>query len=129
MQGPWSAPLIPNPEFKDDPKLYVVPEIGYVGFELWQVKSGSIFDNIMLTHDLEEALQFAKDTWGKSIEGEKAMKEKQDVRAPLYFSLCGTTRALGFAVQAFLACCWSLCIRYLWFHGNWCDAGRGGGSF
>lgn len=75
--------MIANPEFKDDPKLYVVPEIKYVGFELWQVKAGSIFDNIMLTHDLDEALQFAKDTWGKTIEGEKAMKAKADVRSQL----------------------------------------------
>ena len=81
MQGQWKAPMIPNKDFKDDPKLYVVPEIKYVGFELWQVRAGSIFDNIMLTHDLDEALQFAKDTWGKSIEAEKAMKAKQDVRA------------------------------------------------
>lgn len=78
--------MITNPEFKDDPKLYVVPEIKYVAFELWQVKAGSIFDNIMLTHDLDEALQFAKDTWGKTIEAEKAMKAKQDVRSIFLFS-------------------------------------------
>jgi calreticulin len=71
--------MIDNPEFKDDPKLYVMPPIKYVGFELWQVKSGSIFDNIMLTDSVDEALKFAKETWGKSIEGEKAMKKKQDV--------------------------------------------------
>lgn len=84
-KGPWKAPMIPNKEFKDDPKLYVVPEIKYVGFELWQVKAGSIFDNIMLTHNLDEALQFAKDTWGKTIEAEKAMKAEQDAKEEATF--------------------------------------------
>lgn len=80
MQGIWSAPLIPNPDFKDDPALYKLPPIKYVGFELWQVKAGSIFDNIMVTDSLDEALAFAKETWGKSIEGEKEMKAKIEVR-------------------------------------------------
>jgi calreticulin len=61
-----------------------VPEIKYIGFELWQVKAGSIFDNVMLTHSLDEAMQFAKDTWGKTIEGEKEMKAQADVCSYCY---------------------------------------------
>lgn len=80
--------MIPNPEYKENPNLYKMPEIKYVGFELWQVKAGSIFDNIMLTNSLDEAMEFAKETWGKSIEGEKAMKAKQDVRALLVLLSC-----------------------------------------
>lgn len=34
-----------------------------------QVKSGSLFDNILVADDLETALQFARDTWGKTKEG------------------------------------------------------------
>ena len=51
-----------------------------MAFELWQVKAGSVFDNVMLTDSKNEALQFARDTWGKQIEGEKAMKAKIEVR-------------------------------------------------
>ena len=75
LQGVWSAPEIDNPEFKEDKELYKRGKIGYVGFELWQVKSGTIFDNIILTDSKDEALAFAKETWGKNIEGEKKMKE------------------------------------------------------
>lgn len=80
MQGVWSAPQIPNPNFVDDADLYKLPPLKYVAFELWQVKAGTIFDNIMVTDSLDEALQFAKDTWGKNTEAEKAMFEKVSVR-------------------------------------------------
>ena len=72
--------MIDNPEYKEDQALYKRPLIKFVGFELWQVKSGTIFDNIILTDSKDEAMKFAKDTWGKSIEKEKEMKEKIEVR-------------------------------------------------
>lgn len=75
-KGIWVAPDIDNPDFKDDPKLYLQKDIKYIGFELWQVKSGSIFDNIILTDDLATAKKFAEDTWGKLKEGEKSMFDK-----------------------------------------------------
>jgi len=75
-KGKWIAPEIPNPEYFHDDMLYHHPAMKLVGFELWQVKSGSIFDNIFIGDDLEEALQFGRDTFGKSKAGEKAMFEE-----------------------------------------------------
>ncbi|CAA0827278.1 Calreticulin-1 [Striga hermonthica] len=71
-KGKWKAPMIDNPEFKDDPDLYVFPNLKYVGIELWQVKSGTLFDNILITDDPEYAKQVAEDTWGKQKDAEKA---------------------------------------------------------
>ncbi|XP_078428319.1 calreticulin-like [Wolffia australiana] len=71
-KGKWKAPLIDNPEFKDDPEIYVFNNLQYVGFELWQVKSGTIFDNILITDDPEYALKAAEETWGKLKDAEKA---------------------------------------------------------
>lgn len=72
-KGIWEAPDIPNPDYKEDPTLYKFDDLRYVGFELWQVKAGTIFDNILVTDDVEYAKKFAEDTWGKSKDGEKAM--------------------------------------------------------
>jgi calreticulin len=72
-KGIWVAPDIDNPDFKDDPKLYLQKDLKYIGFELWQVKAGSIFDNIIVTDDFAAARKFAEDTWGKVKEGEKKM--------------------------------------------------------
>ncbi|KAH7415353.1 hypothetical protein KP509_14G039100 [Ceratopteris richardii] len=72
-KGKWKAPMIDNPEFEDDPELYVFDNLKYIGIELWQVKSGSLFDNILVTDDLDYAKTFAVDTWGKNKEAEKKM--------------------------------------------------------
>ncbi|KAG2496156.1 hypothetical protein HYH03_005758 [Edaphochlamys debaryana] len=75
-KGIWVAPDIDNPEYKHDDTLYNFKDLKYAGFELWQVKSGSIFDNIMVTDDFETAKAFAEETWGKFKDAEKAMMEK-----------------------------------------------------
>jgi len=72
-KGIWEAPMIDNPEYEADEALHVFPDTKFVGFELWQVKAGTIFDNILVTDDAEYARKFAEDTWGKSKEGEQAM--------------------------------------------------------
>ena len=68
-KGIWEAPDIPNPDYKADPTLYKFDDLRYVGFELWQVKAGTIFDNILVTDDVDYAKKFAEDTWGKNKVG------------------------------------------------------------
>merc|ERR1712216_809968 len=73
--GEWEPPAVPNPEYVADDALYLQKDLRYVGFELWQVKSGSIFDNVLITDDVEYARAFAEKTWGASRDAEKAMFE------------------------------------------------------
>ncbi|CAA2976897.1 calreticulin-like [Olea europaea subsp. europaea] len=35
-KGKWKAPIIDNPDYKDDPDLYVFANLKYVGIGLWQ---------------------------------------------------------------------------------------------
>jgi len=58
--------------------LYLYSDIGAVGIDVWQVKSGTIFDNFIVTDNFEEAKKFAEDTWGVSKDGEKKMKDEID---------------------------------------------------
>ena len=70
-------PEIPNPEYKEDKKLHLrAKDVSYVGFELWQVKSGTLFDDIIVTDSLAEAEAFAKETFYKKKDAEKAMFDK-----------------------------------------------------
>mmetsp|Transcript_21924 Transcript_21924/g.45737 ORF Transcript_21924/g.45737 Transcript_21924/m.45737 type:complete len:98 (-) Transcript_21924:188-481(-) len=48
----------------------------HIGFELWQVKTGTLFDDIIVTDSLEEAQAFAKETYEKKKDGEKEMYDK-----------------------------------------------------
>lgn len=59
-KGKWEAPQIENPDYVHADDLYHHPNIKFLGFELWQVKSGSIFDNIALCDNIDEAFNFAK---------------------------------------------------------------------
>ena len=79
-KGPWVHPMIPNPDYVYDEKMYAVCPTGctHVGFELWQVKSGTIFDDIIVTDSLEEAQKFAQETFFKKKDGEKAMYDEQN---------------------------------------------------
>jgi len=77
-KGEWIHPMVPNPDYKPDSSLYLYEKIKYVGFELWQVKAGSIFDNIIVTDNYEEAEKFGDETWEKTKDGEKAMFDKEE---------------------------------------------------
>lgn len=73
-KGEWLHPMIPNEKYVPDPKLHArCTECTHVGLELWQVTSGTSFDNIIVTDSLEEAQQFAEETFFKNQEKEKKM--------------------------------------------------------
>ncbi|EDV93893.1 calreticulin [Drosophila grimshawi] len=76
-KGTWEHPEIDNPEHSPDDKLYLRKEICTLGFDLWQVKSGTIFDNVLITDDIELASKTAEGVKATQA-GEKKMKELQD---------------------------------------------------
>eukprot|EP00747_Dinoflagellata_sp_TGD_P146643 gnl/TRDRNA2_/TRDRNA2_176714_c1_seq15.p1 gnl/TRDRNA2_/TRDRNA2_176714_c1~~gnl/TRDRNA2_/TRDRNA2_176714_c1_seq15.p1 ORF type:complete len:394 (+),score=155.37 gnl/TRDRNA2_/TRDRNA2_176714_c1_seq15:87-1268(+) len=76
-KGVWEAKKIANPEYEDDDALYKYDDFGFIGFDLWQVKGGTIFDNIIVTDDKAEADEFAK-KWKATSEVETAEKKKED---------------------------------------------------
>jgi calreticulin len=63
--------MIPNPDYVDDPNVYLMPNIGGIGIEIWQVRAGSIFDNIFIGDSLDEAKEFSDRTFAARKEGEK----------------------------------------------------------
>jgi calreticulin len=77
-KGPWVHPEIDNPDYVEDPNLYLYKDIGAIGFDLWQVKSGTIFDNVIITDSVQRAEEFGNETWGKTKDAEKKMKDEQD---------------------------------------------------
>merc|ERR1739838_982405 len=104
MDGEWEPPMIDNPEYKgewkprqiDNPDYkgaWVHPEIDNpeynaadadgiakyeenckIGFDLWQVKSGTIFDNLMITSDPAAAKKAGEELWAVTKDAEKKMK-------------------------------------------------------
>ena len=55
FKGIWAAKRIANPEYETDAELYHARKpLAAVGIDVWQVKAGSIFDNIIVSDDVEE---------------------------------------------------------------------------
>jgi calreticulin len=76
-KGEWSPKQIANKDYEEDTQL-----AGYdsamVGFELWIVNNGTIFDNILVTDDIEYAKAQAEKLWKPTKDGEKEVKEAWD---------------------------------------------------
>lgn len=76
-KGEWVHPMVANPSYVEDNQVYLFEDNAAVGFELWQVKAGTIFDDIILTDSIEEAKTLAAQ-WKTRSEGEKADKAAKD---------------------------------------------------
>jgi len=76
-KGEWVHPMIDNPDWVDDDTIYSYPSHAYVGIEIWQVKAGTIFDNILVTDSEEEAKEGAERV-KKIQEGEKRAFDKAE---------------------------------------------------
>jgi len=67
-----------NPDYKEDNEIYAYNDFSWIGFDLWQVKSGTIFENILITDSVEEAKEYANQTWAKKKDGEKKMFDEKE---------------------------------------------------
>merc|ERR1712028_40286 len=76
-KGFWEAKKIDNPEYEDDNSVYKFADFGFIGFDLWQVKGGTIFDNVIVCDDQADADAFTA-KWKALSEYEKAEKTKED---------------------------------------------------
>ncbi|KAM1385569.1 hypothetical protein TB2_031443 [Malus domestica] len=79
-KGKWKTPWIDNPEFEDDPDLYVLKPIKYVGIEVWQVKAGSVFDNILICDDPQYAKEVVEEVFSNRDAEKEAFEEAEKQR-------------------------------------------------
>lgn len=79
-KGKWVHPEIDNPEHdaSKEAELGVYSDFGALGIDVWQVKSGTIFDNFLITEDVDYAKKVGEETFGATKDPEKKMKEAQD---------------------------------------------------
>uniref|UniRef100_A0A8C9RF24 Si:ch211-274f20.2 n=1 Tax=Scleropages formosus TaxID=113540 RepID=A0A8C9RF24_SCLFO len=76
-QGEWQPRMIPNPEYFEDLEPFQMSTVGAVGFELWSLTGGVLFDNILLCSDPTVAQRWTDHSWG----------QRQTVRPGLFMQL------------------------------------------
>ncbi|KAJ3329539.1 hypothetical protein HDU76_007694, partial [Blyttiomyces sp. JEL0837] len=76
-KGVWAPRKIANPDFFEDLHPSNFNKIGAIGFELWTMQDGIVFDNIYIGHSEKDAKAVLKETWGVKhpLEEEKEKKE------------------------------------------------------
>ncbi|KAI0983796.1 hypothetical protein GJ496_002689 [Pomphorhynchus laevis] len=76
-KGAWKHPMIDNPDYFEDTTFASFEDIGILGIDIWQVKSGTIYDNFLITDDVNYAESQAKLIVAK-MELEKKQKQSID---------------------------------------------------
>merc|ERR1712070_864812 len=76
-KGEWKPAQIANKDYEEGVQLAAF-DAAYIGYELWIVNNGTIFDNILVTDDLEYAKAQGEKLWRPTSKGEKDVKEKWD---------------------------------------------------
>merc|ERR1712028_282128 len=79
-KGVWAPKKIANPEYKDDDTLYSYDSFAFVGIDVWQVKSGTIFDNILITDDAAVATAAAEKIKAAQDVEKAAKKAEEDAK-------------------------------------------------
>merc|ERR1712159_785960 len=76
-KGVWAPKKIANPAYVEDTTIGQYDSFGWVGIDVWQVKSGTIFDNMLITDDVATA-KAAADKLKDFQDAEKKQKEEKD---------------------------------------------------
>jgi calreticulin len=93
MDGEWEPATIDNPEYKGEFKPKQIPNPDYVsevgfydheslGFELWTVNNGTIFDNVLVTDDVDYAKTKAEEIVARAEAEKDAKKAYDDAKKP-----------------------------------------------
>merc|ERR1719458_506300 len=110
-KGVWKPRQIPNPDFFVDEEPCILPPIDSVGFDLWTMSKGIMFDNILVSNDVEKAKAFADESWKKRNKIEKAQEPKSTGSSSSWWEwlsdnmLAVGTTAIGILVTSVLLCC------------------------
>jgi len=82
FKGQWKPKQVPNPAYVADAELYKARKpLAGLGIDVWQVKSGSVFDNIIVADDLDEVNAIIDKTWKATKDAEKAALDAKEKTA------------------------------------------------
>eukprot|EP01147_Barroeca_monosierra_P001824 gene1824-4923_t len=79
-KGKWIHPEIDNPDYSPDDTLYKYDSFGVLGFDLWQVKSGTIFDDILITDESSEVDAAVKE-FKQRVKAESAAEQEAKAKS------------------------------------------------
>jgi calnexin len=82
-KGEWSPRKVPNPNYYEDSHPSQVAAIGGIGVDIWTTNAEISFDNILITHSLEAAFEYAEKTFALKFKAEKEIGNTKPKDKPL----------------------------------------------
>jgi len=79
-KGEWKADEVPNPDFTEDSNVAKYKDFSAVGIDIWQVKAGTIFDDILITDSVEEAEKVRVELLEKLKTEKSAFEKAEEVK-------------------------------------------------
>lgn len=62
-KGPWKPAMVPDPFYFESKNPHAIADINAVGFELWTMNGGILFDNVVVARSLASIDKFVEQTW------------------------------------------------------------------
>jgi len=81
-KGPWQHPEISNPDYLEFHDVYKRGLLGYIGIEIWQVKSGTVFSDFIVSDNIDETQSFFKKRFVSKEKEEIAKAEYDKIHKP-----------------------------------------------
>lgn len=91
-KGKWHAPKIDNPNYKGIWKPRQIPNpdyfhlekpnlepIGAIGIEIWTMQDGLLFDNVLVTRDVNLAKEYRDKEWKVKFDAETEQQKKEEL--------------------------------------------------
>ncbi|KAH7731858.1 CNX-1 protein [Aphelenchoides avenae] len=90
-KGKWSPRLIENPHYFEAQPFKQLTTITAIGFELWTMSSGIVFDNIIIATDENVARDFARQTFNIKVDHEKLLEKVSNPSTGIVDSVLAAT--------------------------------------
>lgn len=71
-KGVWAPRKVKNPDYFNDEHPANFESMGAIGFEIWTMQNDILFDNIYIGHSIEDARKLAQETFHQKVAVEKA---------------------------------------------------------
>ncbi|TPX62952.1 hypothetical protein PhCBS80983_g00225 [Powellomyces hirtus] len=95
-KGKWKAPMIDNPQYKGvwSPRKIANPDyfedktpsnfekIGAIGFEIWTMQNGIMFDNVYVGHSASDAKKLSDETFAVKAKLEQKQEKEEEAKKP-----------------------------------------------
>merc|ERR1711920_587748 len=79
-KGEWEHPMIDNPDYVEAVDVWKRGPVGFIGVEVWQVKSGTVFSDFILTDNVAEAETFMNERKTNEDDEKEALKAWKDAK-------------------------------------------------